>query len=114
MMLGAMVWFGYVYARAGANLLVVNEGGLAIAELKIEAAGTVFHLGTLNPAEQKSIKLRNYGDAGWKVTGCWAGAEQILFQVGYLTGGANFDDRLRLQRSGPIYSSHMWNFWPPN
>jgi hypothetical protein len=81
------------WLRQEARLVIVNESGVQIADLSVKVWNHQFALGTLAPGEKKEVKISEYSDSEWQISGRWADGTELREQAGYITHGMSFDDR---------------------
>jgi hypothetical protein len=109
-----VAFVSFVYARSGANLVVTNDGAEELVDLRVAVAGYSFELGAFSPHESKRVKVRSYTDSGWTISGRWKSGELLDEKFGYITGGLNFDDQVKLRKNMAAYfESTAWTFFPP-
>lgn len=88
-------WLGLrTWLRQEARLVIVNESGEQIADLSVVIWTHQFALGTLPPGEKKEVKISEYSDSGWQIGGRWGDGTPLREQVGYITHGMSFDNRV--------------------
>ena len=92
-------WLGVrAWLRQEAKLVIENESGEQIADLKVKVWNHEFALGTLPAGEKKEVRITEYSDSGWQISGRWRDGTLLREQAGYITHGISFDDRAVLGR----------------
>jgi hypothetical protein len=79
--------------RQEARLVIANESTAVISDLSVKVWNQDFLLGRLRPGERKDVRLNEYSDSAWRISGRWADGAEFHEQVGYITHGMSFDDR---------------------
>jgi hypothetical protein len=79
--------------RHEARLVIENRSLEQITTLKVKVCNQEFKLGSLAPGQKKEVKITEYSDSDWQISGKWPDGTTISEQQGYITHGMRFDDR---------------------
>ncbi|WP_415910708.1 hypothetical protein [Oleiharenicola sp. Vm1] len=81
------------FMRQEARLVIANESTEVLFDLSVKVWDQNFVLGTLRPGEKKEVRISQYSDSAWQISGRWAEGTPLREQAGYITHGMSFDDR---------------------
>lgn len=79
---------------SGASLMIVNDSNSDLNNVSVQLWNTEIMVGSLKRNEKKRIKVDNYFDSSWKVTGTWDDGEDLDISYGYVTHGLDFRDTI--------------------
>ncbi|MDP1579143.1 MAG: hypothetical protein Q8M02_02620 [Candidatus Didemnitutus sp.] len=89
-------WLGvrtFLFIEQEAKLVIENASGEQIADLSVKVWNHKFALGMLPSGEKKEVRITEYSDSAWSISGRWDDGTALSEQAGYITHGMGFDDR---------------------
>lgn len=84
----------FVFQDQVAKLEIENASGEQIEDVSVKVWNYEFALGTLPPGERKEVRITEYSDSAWQISGRRLDGTLIREQAGYITHGMSFDDRV--------------------